>query len=124
MKTSTESIKKRETASHDLSTNAKKAKKARKKEKESKSQRKSQSGRPSQLTESIPAPEPELAGLGWIRESYRRAGDSDTTKHRDKYWYTPKLKKKLRSTVEVRRFLECLERVGGDEDAAFKLIKK
>lgn len=124
LKTSTESIKKRETASHDLSTNAKKAKKARKKEKESKSQRKSQSGRPSQLTESIPAPEPELAGLGWIRESYRRAGDSDTTKHRDKYWYTPKLKKKLRSTVEVRRFLECLERVGGDEDAAFKLIKK
>jgi len=74
------------------------------------------------LVETITAPEPVLAGLGWIRNTYKRKTDPN---HYDKYWFTPKTGKKLRSFPEVHRFLECLKKVDGDEEKAYiKLIGK
>ena len=74
------------------------------------------------LVETIIAPEPVLAGLGWIRNTYKRKKDPS---HYDKYWFTPKTGKKLRSVPEVHRFLECLKKVNGDEEKAYmKLFGK
>lgn len=73
------------------------------------------------MVEDIPAPEPELAALGWTRKAFRR---SATPLHIDRYWYTPETQKKLRSRVEVSKFLAYLEDTGGDEDEAFILFKK
>jgi|NOAtaT_6_FD_contig_31_6815196_length_1092_multi_4_in_0_out_0_2 hypothetical protein len=69
-----------------------------------------------------PAPEDFLAGReGWIRETHNR---KNNPKHFDKYWFTPKTKKKLRSVPEVKRFLELLDLVNGDEDAAFAQLSR
>jgi hypothetical protein len=69
-----------------------------------------------------PAPDEFLAGReGWIRETHNR---STNTRHLDKYWFTPKTNKKLRSVPEVRRFLELLDKMNGDEDAAYEKMKK
>jgi hypothetical protein len=69
-----------------------------------------------------PAPDEFLAGReGWIRETHRRVNNP---KHFDKYWLSPKTNKKLRSVPEVKRFLELLDKMNGDEDAAFEKLKK
>jgi hypothetical protein len=69
-----------------------------------------------------PAPEDLLAGKeGWIRETHNR---KNNPKHFDRYWFTPKTNRKLRSIPEVKRFLEFLDSVNGDEDAAFALFSK
>jgi len=73
------------------------------------------------MVENIPAPEPELAGLGWIRQGFARFNDQG---HIDRYWTTPVTQKRLRSRVEVSKFLAYLERTEGDEDKAFHLLRQ
>ena len=48
----------------------------------------------------------------------RRGGKSKGTK--DKYWFTPKMKFRLRSMPEVRRFLDELAHTDGDESLAMR----
>jgi hypothetical protein len=72
------------------------------------------------LIESIPAPEPELVGLGFTRLCFKRHGGN----HIDRYWFTPKTEKRLRSRTEVVRFLRCLEKAKGDEDKAYDFLLK
>lgn len=74
-----------------------------------------------QMVENIPAPEPELVGLGWIRQGFTRIVDPG---HIDRYWITPVTHKKLRSRVEVTKFLAFLETTKGDEEEAFRLLKR
>lgn len=62
---------------------------------------------------------------GWIEHVHRRNQTSQTNKiHEDHYWYTPKTGKRLRSTVEVRKFLEHLKATKGDEDLAWSMLKE
>jgi hypothetical protein len=69
-----------------------------------------------------PAPEDFLVGKGeWIREIHNRKNDP---KHFDKYWFTPKANLRLRSIPEVKRFLELLDEMHGDEAAVFEKIKR
>jgi len=70
--------------------------------------------------ECIAAPEVELHGLGWIRRKFSRRLEPS---HHDRYWYSPKTEKRLRSMNEVRRFLECMKETDGDEDAAYEMFK-
>ena len=51
---------------------------------------------------------------GWLLERVKRITDE---RHTDNYWYTPELKIRLRSTVEVQIFLEYLEFTGSEEQA-------
>lgn len=41
---------------------------------------------------------------------------------KDRYWFTPAKKYRLRSMVEVKKFLENLKRTGGDEVQAKKMM--
>jgi len=43
---------------------------------------------------------------------------------RDRYWYSPKEKFKLRSLVEVKRFLKALATSEGDEKKAKEIMHK
>mmetsp|Transcript_18653 Transcript_18653/g.21553 ORF Transcript_18653/g.21553 Transcript_18653/m.21553 type:complete len:226 (-) Transcript_18653:33-710(-) len=54
---------------------------------------------------------------GWILHIHKRP------KHIDRYWFTPKTCKRLRSRPEVKRFLECLKKCNDDEDRAWDLFK-
>jgi len=59
---------------------------------------------------------------GWtmkqlVRKSGVKKGKLDT------YWYTPVLKKQLRSKVQVRKFIEKMQ-LQGDEEAAYKELVK
>ncbi|KAL3943305.1 MAG: hypothetical protein SGBAC_002633 [Bacillariaceae sp.] len=59
---------------------------------------------------------------GWVKRVYERA--SGVTKgSTDKYWYTPINGLKLRSIVEVRRFLKALKTTNGNENEAKKIMK-
>ena len=44
--------------------------------------------------------------------------------HVDRYWISPKVKKKLRSRKEVDRFLEALEKTEGSEEDAFRIMRR
>ena len=60
---------------------------------------------------------------GWMIELVeRRAGD--TIGRMDKYWYSPITKRKFRSRLEIRRFLDMLSHSQGDEDLAYKYLKQ
>ncbi|KAG7340564.1 methyl-CpG binding domain containing protein [Nitzschia inconspicua] len=59
---------------------------------------------------------------GWIKRLYERKGGASKG-HMDRYWYTPKHRYKLRSMVEVGRFMTALQQCNGDEEAAWKLFK-
>mmetsp|Transcript_32073 Transcript_32073/g.48434 ORF Transcript_32073/g.48434 Transcript_32073/m.48434 type:complete len:324 (-) Transcript_32073:2991-3962(-) len=59
---------------------------------------------------------------GWVKKLFERKGGS-TKGHRDKYWFSPKTEKKLRSIVEVKKFIKYLEECNGDEDAAFSKLR-
>lgn len=62
-------------------------------------------------------------GPGWTKKTFRRqTGKSKGAT--DSYWYTPKLKYKLRSKKDIRRFMDALEQNCGDEAAAVKALKK
>jgi len=58
---------------------------------------------------------------GWTVQYVKRLNNLNRV---DRYWYSPKLKKKFRSKVSVRVFLDFLGEVGGDEAKAFLLAKK
>jgi hypothetical protein len=70
-------------------------------------------------------PDEKLEGgwpSGWIKRIYeRQEGASKGTK--DRYWYTPIQKYKLRSMVEVKKFLKALADHDGDEIMAKKKFK-
>mmetsp|Transcript_18652 Transcript_18652/g.21552 ORF Transcript_18652/g.21552 Transcript_18652/m.21552 type:complete len:180 (-) Transcript_18652:253-792(-) len=55
---------------------------------------------------------------GWILHIHKRPKG-----HIDRYWFTPKTCKRLRSRPEVKRFLECLKKCNDDEDRAWDLFK-
>ena len=44
--------------------------------------------------------------------------------HIDRYWISPKAKKKLRSRKEVYRFLAALEKTKGSEEEAFRMMRR
>jgi len=56
---------------------------------------------------------------GWTVQFFRRSCKTRS----DRYWFSPKTKKRFRSKVGVNLFLETLTKVGGDEDKAFERIK-
>jgi len=63
-------------------------------------------------------PEEGTLPKGWKLEYVKRS----TGKHVDRYWHTV-TDKKLRSKVEVYRFLQYLEETDGNEDDAFDLLR-
>mmetsp|Transcript_34131 Transcript_34131/g.100505 ORF Transcript_34131/g.100505 Transcript_34131/m.100505 type:complete len:522 (-) Transcript_34131:57-1622(-) len=44
--------------------------------------------------------------------------------HIDKYWISPKAKKRLRSRKEISRFLTALDKTEGSEEEAFRMIQR
>jgi hypothetical protein len=67
--------------------------------------------------ERSPADGAPAAGLpdGWTQRLVPRKNG-----HRfDPYWFSPKMSHRFNSLPQVRRFLDCLERVGGDEVVAY-----
>jgi hypothetical protein len=60
---------------------------------------------------------------GWLKRLYERKGGA-TKGTKDRYWYSPVLAVKLRSMVEVKRFVAALEMYGDDEEQAKKMYKK
>ena len=64
-------------------------------------------------------PAPEF-GKGWIVRGFQRQSGAYEG-HIDKYWYSPKLKKRFRSKAEIKRFLPLLKKYKGDEEKAYKM---
>jgi hypothetical protein len=67
-------------------------------------------------------PDEKLAGgwpPGWVKKIYSRARGPRI----DRYWYSPKHQLKLRSFVEVKRFIAALVECSGDEQAAFQIAR-
>lgn len=59
---------------------------------------------------------------GWVKKIFaRKHGASKGAT--DRYWYSPNKKIKLRSLVEVKKFLKALIDTNGDEQKAKKLMK-
>ena len=56
---------------------------------------------------------------GWTQKIFERPSGAT----HDRYWYTPITKRKLRSMIEVNRFLAALKKSNGDEDEAWKIFK-
>lgn len=59
---------------------------------------------------------------GWTKKIFERPSGATKGSH-DRYWYTPITKRKLRSMVEVKRFIEALGKSNGDENQAWKIFK-
>jgi hypothetical protein len=59
---------------------------------------------------------------GWTKRIYQRQFGASKGQT-DKYWYTPIQNYKLRSMVEVKKFLKALADHGGDEIMAKKKFK-
>lgn len=59
---------------------------------------------------------------GWTKKTFQRQSGK-TAGTTDSYWYTPLLQKKLRSMIEVRRFMEALKKHGSEEEA-WKVCKR
>ncbi|CAJ1955197.1 unnamed protein product [Cylindrotheca closterium] len=59
---------------------------------------------------------------GWVKRVFERASGA-TKGSTDKYWYSPINGIKLRSIMEVRRFMKALEMKKGDEIEAKKIMK-
>mmetsp|Transcript_26919 Transcript_26919/g.48952 ORF Transcript_26919/g.48952 Transcript_26919/m.48952 type:complete len:147 (-) Transcript_26919:154-594(-) len=71
------------------------------------------------------APDEPLEGgwpKGWIKTLVKRQGGA-TVGHMDRYWYSPKTKKKFRSMTEIKRFFAALAQAGDDEDEAWSIFK-
>jgi hypothetical protein len=60
---------------------------------------------------------------GWTRRVYARKNGA-TKNRKDRYWYTPVENFKLRSMVDVKRFLAALKAANGEETTAKQAIKK
>merc|ERR1712060_454528 len=54
---------------------------------------------------------------GWLVRVFIRKSIT-TNKRADNYWYSPQLGLKFNSRVMVRRFLQVLDKAGGDEAKA------
>ena len=59
---------------------------------------------------------------GWTKKVFQRAS-GESKGHTDRYWFTPINQFKLRSMVEVNKFMQALEQTNGDEVAAKKIFK-
>jgi hypothetical protein len=59
---------------------------------------------------------------GWTKRTFERQSGA-TKGDTDNYWYTPKLKKKLRSIKEVHRFVKALAKADNNEARAWKNFK-
>lgn len=67
-------------------------------------------------------PAPDI-GRGWrVKGTKRNRGQFSD--HVDRYWFSPKEKKRLRSKREIERFLNALEIVQGDENKAYAMIQR
>jgi Methyl-CpG binding domain len=80
---------------------------------------------PAKLLSEYPADKDYLRPQGWppgwiTKEFERTSGASKGTK--DRYWYSPIRHYKLRSLVQVRKFLGLLEIHGGDEKVAIQIL--
>mmetsp|Transcript_24054 Transcript_24054/g.35799 ORF Transcript_24054/g.35799 Transcript_24054/m.35799 type:complete len:319 (+) Transcript_24054:165-1121(+) len=51
---------------------------------------------------------------GWVVHEHKRLTKSNS--HIDRYWFSPKTRKKLRSKVEVERFMSYLKEYGSDHE--------
>eukprot|EP00536_Pseudo-nitzschia_multiseries_P003733 jgi/Psemu1/252945/estExt_Genewise1Plus.C_580111 len=60
---------------------------------------------------------------GWVKRLYARKTGA-TKGATDRYWYSPKEKIKLRSLVQVKKFMRALEDTNGDEIKAKKNMSK
>ena len=72
------------------------------------------------------APDEDLEGGwpdGWVKKLYaRKNGATKGTK--DRYWFTPVEKYKLRSMNEVKRFMAALQKTDGDEKQAKSIMNR
>jgi hypothetical protein len=59
---------------------------------------------------------------GWRKSVVQRQSGA-TAGMQDRYWYTPTLGYKLRSMVEVKRFMAALADAKGDEKEAWGVFK-
>jgi hypothetical protein len=74
---------------------------------------------------SVGKPDEDLPGgwpAGWVKKVYERKGGKFKGKG-DPYWYSPKENIKLRSMVEVRKFMKALKESKGDEPKAKSIYK-
>jgi Methyl-CpG binding domain len=60
---------------------------------------------------------------GWIREVCERLSGKTKGDH-DRYWFPPNRGIRLRSMIEVTRFLAILEQCNGDYDTTIHIFKK
>eukprot|EP00562_Extubocellulus_spinifer_P034238 CAMPEP_0178692774 /NCGR_PEP_ID=MMETSP0699-20121125/7367_1 /TAXON_ID=265572 /ORGANISM="Extubocellulus spinifer, Strain CCMP396" /LENGTH=789 /DNA_ID=CAMNT_0020338159 /DNA_START=569 /DNA_END=2938 /DNA_ORIENTATION=- len=67
-------------------------------------------------------PAPDI-GRGWRVKGVKRKRGQHSD-HVDRYWFSPKEMKKLRSKREVEKFLNALEVVQGDENKAYAMIQR
>jgi len=56
---------------------------------------------------------------GWTVQYHRRSDRNRV----DRYWFSPRTKKRFRSKVGVAMFIKKCEEVGGDEERALSAIK-
>jgi len=72
-------------------------------------------------------PDEQLTGgwpKGWIKVIQERRNAAINTKgRRDRYWFTPLLRLKIRSMVRVQNFIQNLKKTRGDEQKAFNMLK-
>ena len=59
---------------------------------------------------------------GWLKKKFERSSGTSKGTH-DRYWFSPVEQYKFRSIKEVKKFLDCLKKTGGDETKAKKLMK-
>lgn len=57
---------------------------------------------------------------GWTVQYFQRS----EKRRIDRFWFSPKTKKRFRSKVGVKLFLAALITAGGNEDKAFQAIKQ
>jgi hypothetical protein len=71
----------------------------------------------------VPNEKFEYSWDGWTKKTFKRQSGK-TKGSTDSYWYTPKMKYKLRSLTEVKRFHICMENNKNDEELAYKAFKQ
>ena len=70
----------------------------------------------------LPAEAAPEFGDGWTTRTLKRP-NAKGTKLSDTYFYSPVMQFKFRSTIQVRKFLNCLEKCDGDEGMAIREFK-
>jgi hypothetical protein len=59
---------------------------------------------------------------GWTKRTFERKSGA-SKRHTDRYWYTPQKEYKLRSMVEVKRFMAFVKDTNGDEELPWEYFK-